>query len=501
MFLFSLFGNLHFALEIVGALAFGMVGWLAVDAFLVIRDFKTIARGIGFSLLALAQVLHAFHFGDDLFGYAEQLLLLFGLVFVVINLVQESPVDRPMFRAIVVLPAIAVTLPFFQVAEVALYAVITILAYLQMRKEFKYVLRPFILAFSFFTVSSMMAIVVRSDTYGVLWASEHLLRLAGFFCLAFWVWSYLKLRIREELLFILISTTLFMAVIVSLSFSTITVRQLDETTKQDLAVNTRVLDLSIGAQVDGALAKATLVGRESVLRDAIRANDFATLEVIATEMLKEQKLGFLVIANAEGEVLMRAHAVSRRDDNIGAEFAAGRALLGETVSAIESSSGEGFSLRAASPVMHAGKPIGVVVLGYQLDNAFADSIKRLTGLDISIYEKTRRVATTEFERDGRTRSNNLVESNPDVLDAVFARKEPITLSTSDRTHSAIASYLPLRDAGGEVVGMLEASRSARTISESMDATNRLTLAVVVVIMLILSIPLYLITRRLGGEVV
>ena len=500
MFLFSLYGNLHFALEIVGAIAFGMVGWLAIDAFLVMRDFKTISRAIGFWLLAIAQVLHAFHISADLYGYAEQIILLVGLLFVVINLLAEAPVDRPMFRAIVILPAIATVMSFFQYAQIALLMSITTLAYLQMRKEFKFALRPFIAGFALLTLSAVLPLMGQEDSRGMLWVSEHILRLGGFFCIAFWVWTYLQLRIREELLFILISTTLFMAVIVSLSFSTITIRQLGETTKQNLSVNTKVLDLSIAQQVESASAKAALLGRDGVLEAAIQKSDFAALEMFASEMLKSQKLGFLVVTNSEGDVLMRAHAVSRRDDNISQEFAVSRALLGENATAIENSTGEGFSLRAASPVMQGGKIIGAIVLGYQLDNAFVDSIKKITGLDVSIYDMERRVATTEFERDGRTRSVNLVESDPAVLEAVFAQNKSITITSTSLTHSVIASYLPLHNTSGDVVGMLEASRSERSISETMNMTNRYTLIIVVVIMLILSIPLYLITRRLGGEV-
>ena len=56
MSLFFLFNNLHFAVEILGALAFLIVGWLALDAFLIRRDFTTATRWIGFGFLVLWQV-------------------------------------------------------------------------------------------------------------------------------------------------------------------------------------------------------------------------------------------------------------------------------------------------------------------------------------------------------------------------------------------------------------------------------------------------------------
>lgn len=50
------------------------------------------------------------------------------------------------------------------------------------------------------------------------------------------------------------------------------------------------------------------------------------------------------------------------------------------------------------------------------------------------------------------------------------------------------------------VGWATSAKGA-AITDTTNTTNRLTLAVAVVIMLILSIPLYLITRRLGSGVV
>ena len=107
MSLFFLSNNLHFALEILGALVFLMVAWLAVDSLLARRDFLTAARAIGFIFLTAWQVIHAFGFTSELFTYAGYGLYLAGVIFVLGNLLLERPTKRPEFKTMKVLSGAA----------------------------------------------------------------------------------------------------------------------------------------------------------------------------------------------------------------------------------------------------------------------------------------------------------------------------------------------------------------------------------------------------------
>ena len=92
MSLFFLLNNLHFALEILGALAFLIVAWLALDSFLLRRDFTTISRSIGFSFLAFGQIIHALNVPSDIWGYMAYVFYIAGIIFVTWNLFSERPV-------------------------------------------------------------------------------------------------------------------------------------------------------------------------------------------------------------------------------------------------------------------------------------------------------------------------------------------------------------------------------------------------------------------------
>jgi len=501
MSLFFLLNNLHFALEILGALAFLTVGWLALDAFLIRRDFTTGSRAIGFIFLTAWQVLHAFNFTSEVFAYAGYAVFFLGIIFVAGNLILERPRKRPEFKAIVVLPGLGTLLaPFNIVVTLGLF-LITFLAFHQYKMELKKALLPFWLGFLFLSLGALSSIFYTPDSLSALWIVGHLFQLIGFFAIGWWVWSYLQLRIREELLLIFVSTTLFMAVIVSLSFSSILMDRMEDQTKASILTETRVLDLAILRLQEEASTKARLLAARPDIGQALGDNDFVKLEEILGNLIEEEKLGFLTILDKEGYVILRAHALTKKDDNLSEERAVAAALFeGESFVTIESSPAEKLSIRAASPVIIEEEVSGAIVAGFPLDNPFVDSIKRITGLQMSVFEGNTRVATTILNPDGRTRSIDIKQVDSRVSQTVLKEGGNITLRTEILSRPFLASYLPLKNSDGEIVGMISAARSQREILEIAQATNRLTLVVVMIIMLTLITPIYLLTRRLSREI-
>ena len=97
MSLFFILNNLHFAIEVLGALAFIVVAWLALDAYFLRRDFLTASRFAGFAFLAAWQIIHAFNINSDPLTYFGVILYILGLVLVLLNLILERPVGRPKF--------------------------------------------------------------------------------------------------------------------------------------------------------------------------------------------------------------------------------------------------------------------------------------------------------------------------------------------------------------------------------------------------------------------
>jgi len=498
---FFLFNNLLFAAEIFGALAFLVTAWLAFDAFLIHREFKTATRWIGFGFLAVWQILLALNLNTDYGGYLAYLFYFLGLAFVIANAIWEWPVKVPRsFRAVFMLPVIGLVLPKLNAVATFGLAIITLLSIRQYAYENKKSLLFYWLGFFLLTAGSAVLVLYEAGTLAPLRLAGAALRLAGFASLGLWAWQYLQFRIKEEIILILISFALFISIVVTFAFSTILLGQVEAVARGDLSTSARVVDFSIERLKRESLAKAALFASDSGLHTALAQNDFARLDELATQFLEKEDLGFLTLIDSDGTVVLRAHSLAQREDSAAGEAAAAAALGGQRLVVVETSTGEGFSVRAAAPVISKGKTLGAVIAGFPLDNAFVDNIKRVTGLDLEIFEEDIRIATTLFNPDRRTRATGIKLTEPGVVDAVLGEGKAVTLRLEILSRPFLASYLPLLGADQRIVGMISSAKPQQELLATVNAANRLTLFAVVIIMVILIIPVYLLTKRLAGEV-
>jgi len=496
---FFLLNNLHFSLEIFGALAFLIIGWLALDSFLVRKDITTASRGIGFAFLAAWQIIHAFNISSDIWSYIGYGAYIAGILFVLLNFALETPTKRPEFKAIIIIPGLsALIVPFNTIVTFGLF-LITFFAFSQYKKELKKALLLFWIGFLLLSLGALTSLFYTPHSLSLLWTLGHVFELLGFIALGLWVWSYLQLRVKEEIALVFISMTFIMAIVVSLTFASILVNRIETETRANLLTNVRVLDFTIERLKEEALAKAKLFSLSDELERAVVENNFVLIDTIAKRFLEDEKIGFLSILGGDGGVILRAHAPTQRREDLSGELAVSHALFGEAFVSIEKSPVENLSIRAASPIFNEEKLVGVVLLGFPLDNILADNIKKITGLEMSIFERDVRVATTLFNPDGLTRSIGIKQTDSRVLEGVLEKGNALTLRTTFLSQPFIASYVPLTDAEGSVVGMLAASKPQTEIFKTAQATNRLTLIVVILVMFILIMPIYGITKKLSSE--
>jgi len=500
MSLFFLYNNLHFTFEIFGALAFFTMAWLAIDAFLLQKNNITMLRIIGFSLLAVWQIVHAFNFSGELISYSAYFIYLFALLMVILSFILERPVPKPEFKAILVLPSLTSVLSKFNTLVTIFLALITYLTFRQYTIETKKSLKPFWLGFFFLSLGAALAIIYGTNSSGLIWIMGHALQVAGFFSLSWWVWQYLHLRIREEMTLIFVSMALIMATLITLAFSTILVSRIEAETKNNLITNSRVLDFAISGLKEEALAKTKLIAKNDDIETAMLESDFENLENLLVDFLDSENLGFLMALDSNGSVIIRAHGLTKKNDNLSNERAVREALNARHFITIESSPAEGFSIRAASPVIANNEVLGIIVAGFPMDNALVDNIKKLTGLEMSIFEDDTRVATTTINPDGRTRSTGIKLANNEVINTVLRNSQPATERVEIISRSFLASYLPIINADGETVGMISAAKPQQELLETANATNRLTFITVGIIVLILIVPIYMVTRRLEREI-
>lgn len=496
---FFLLNNIHFFLEMVGALVFLMAAWLLFDAYLLEKEKSTMLRATGFVFLAVWQSIHAFNISGDIAGYLGFAVYLLGLVILVISFLTETKMAA--VTAVVILPAFVSFLPIFNILISVGLLGITFLAFRKHKSEFDKSLIPFWAGFLSIFIGAIASIFYKDNSSGLIWIIGHLFELAGYLSLAFWVWQHLQLRIKESMILIFIATTFFMATAVTLAFSTIFVANIEATTKANLLTNAKVLDYAMVRLEEESLAKARFISEQEDLKSALEKNNFPELEQVAENYLKKENLGFLTIIDKDGFVVLRAHALSQKDDNLFNERVAKEALGGKSFVTVEASPAEKFSIRAGAPIFSKDKIKGAVITGFPLDNAMVDGIKKITGLEMSIFEGDTRVATTILNIDGRTRSIGIKEANKDILEKVLAKGEELTLQGEILSRQFLASYLPIKDADGEIAGMISAAKPQKEILEISNTTNRLTFITVIIIMLILIAPMYSITKRLISSLI
>ena len=442
---------------------------------------------------------HAFG-ASGAFIYLGFVFYVAGLILVLANLILEHPVERPRFEAVFILPALVVTMFYINIAAAVLYLAITFASFQQYRHEFKKALKPFFIGFLLLFSGALLSVFYGNATFGTIWILGHLFETAGFASIILWVWQYLQLRIREEMILIFTSAALLISIVVTLAFSIILVGQIESATKASLLTNAKVLDLAVSRLRGEALAKTKFLSRAAGFEDLLARRNFVKLEAEASKYLESEELGFLVILDKSGEALLRAHALTQKEDNLSKEAAAAAALAGKDFVTIESSPAEKFSIRAASPLYLKGKLAGAIIAGFLLDNALVDNIKRITGLEMSVWEGDRIAATTLLNPDGRTRGTGIKLADENVRGAVLERGEEIVVRTEILSRPALASYLPIKNSDGKIVGMISSVKPQQEILALANATNRLTLVAVVILMLVLAWPVYLLTKRLSGEV-
>ena len=497
MSLYFIVNNLHFTIELVGALVFFMMAWLAIDAYMVGRQSQALLRIIGFSLIGLWQIIYAFTFGSDLVNIAGSFLYLFGILLVVVSFFTGPRVTIPSATAVVLIPAFGSISPFIGGLSVIGLGIISYLSFRQFKREFNQSLKYFWIGFLVLAAAAVIFLFLGHTSAGAI--IVYFFQAGGFAVLAMWVWQYLKLRLRESMVLIFISMTLFIATIVTLAFSTILISKIESETRNNLTIDARVLDLTVRGLIEEASAKAKFLAQTGDISTALAQNNMSELERLMTLALDKEKLGFLLVTDKSGSVVLRAHALTRRGDSVGSERAVEEALGGATFATIESSPGEKFSIRAAVPLYRKGEITGTLVAGFPLDNVFADKMKKITGLEMSIYENDTIVATTALGADGRTRLSGILIGDQSVKNAVLEKGEAATARVELRGESFLASYLPVMNADGKIVGMFSASKPQQDILAIANTTNRLTLITVTLILLILTFPIYALTRRLLGE--
>jgi len=382
--------------------------------------------------------------------------------------------------------------------------IITILLWLHyirgIQSEWKYFYRGFLwisiaLALSLTSLwqdSSNVAVRELLAPFHAVWILEHLLKLVGAVLLGVWAWGFIRFRLFPQILSSFVAFTFIIFMSTTIIYTGFLLKRMQDDAVISMATNIKTVDFALSKVKDSAVLAARIASINPQLKEAVRRDDKDALYQNLNALVFENETDFMLVVNTGGEILMRAEDRERYGDSIADDPIVWRALDGKAVVTTVATQGvtvPTVSIRAASPIVdtsEAGDPeiIGAVITGFLLDTAFVDGMKKITGLEITIFSDNIRSATTLVIPESQFRLIGTQEVNEEILDTVLRRGESFTGTTKVINQSFLAAYIPIKDVEETEIGMFFTGRSHASILAAAGETMQLTFVVSILLMIV-----------------
>lgn len=208
----------------------------------------------------------------------------------------------------------------------------------------------------------------------------------------------------------------------------------------------------VNSQTESRFAQsASLISRDSALAQAIDTGNHEEVVRLSRQAMKEAGSDFMTVTDNRGQVVGRGHSQKWQDSVLNQETVA-KALKGTPAAAIVSGTVVPFTIRASQPVMLDGKVAGTLSIGTSLvAPPYLDWLKRLTGMEISIYKGDSCVMTT-ITRNGE-RAIGIKAQEPVLVDTVLKRGQLYFTQSDIEGIKYESAYWPMRTADGAIAGM------------------------------------------------
>lgn len=515
--------TLHFALTVFSAFVFLATGLLYLDAWQINTHKKTfLLRAIGFMMLSLVAAIHATALENAQLILTSQVIHGIGLLLILVSLIAEPMIrsthQKPL-RALFFIPFI---MPVFSLSLMPLSAVFMLcIAATYWRKATEGLekqLTPACIAFLFLGFSEILHIpFFWSDTpvifwskilsdYGILWNIQHSVEFVGVVILALWVWGYIRFRLHVQLFVSIIALSLILFLTTTVFYTFLLLANLEHDALSHLKTDVNVLQYALLGVKEKTLAHAQTVAHDARMQHAVKTQDKLLLYTLATDYMINQKTTSLVIASTSGEVLMRAEDNERTNDTVGNNPIVKNAAIGTEQATTIYEDGvmsPVVSVLAAVPIRQLTESgestdtiLGVVMTSIVIDSAFVDGVKSVTELDVTVFGGNKRAATTFLAPDGKSRFVGTLETNKKVLDTVLTKGEIYTGSTHVFNLPFYAAVAPLETHENTIIGMLFIGKLQNTLTDAAKKSIDLTFLGSVVLMILMLIPAYFLSRYL-----
>lgn len=513
---FLFFNVVHFALSIFGALVFFSAGWLYLDSWNVARKNKTpLFRCLGFFLLALVSIAHATSIEDPQIETVRELAKIMGLGFILLSLFVEpilDPPKKPQSQTLAILP---ISLSFVSSALTpvsgVLYLLVALMYWFKTGAGYEKQLRPAFFAFLFLALGEFTKITtIWQDTaivfwsniltkFGPVWILQHTFETIGVIILAIWIWGYTRFRLQVQLFIISVSLSLIIFLATAVLFSFLLLKNIEADALSHLKTDLNVLQYTIERLGQEAQASSRVLTKDSDFRRAFATTDKESLYNITQDFMVNTNLSFLQISSLSGEILARAEDKEKIGDTVAEDPLVKSALANIPLSTIVTQEGitsPEVQVKTAVPILDTstGSVLGVVITGMTLDNAFVDGVKKVTGLDTSVFGDNKRAATTFLAPDGTSRLLGTLETDEEIIKTVLEQGKTFTGANQVLNQPFYSAYAPLKTVDDKTVGMLYIGKLQTTLFAAAEKSIQLTFLGSVLLILLSLIPAYFISR-------
>jgi methyl-accepting chemotaxis protein len=211
----------------------------------------------------------------------------------------------------------------------------------------------------------------------------------------------------------------------------------------------------INANLDNYKAEAknyasTYASLPEVAR-VVQAKDGNALAALLTPLAKSAKIDFVTVTDEKGIVLARSYD-AKRGDSLANQDGVRRALLGQSMAAVESSAAFKLAASASTPIKNEQQQIiGAIVVGYDLTkDAVVDQAKKLFGTEATLFLGDVRTTTTITQDGQRVLGTKLNES---IAQKVLGGEKYVG-KAGILGREYMTAYMPLPGPDGKPLGIV-----------------------------------------------
>lgn len=240
------------------------------------------------------------------------------------------------------------------------------------------------------------------------------------------------------------------------------------------------------------------------LAETIKENNRAEALAIGKQAMESFGLGYFVVTDNAGNVLVRAHEPEEYGDNISNQANIQKALKGEASVGIEEGKVVKMSIRAGCPIKdEQGNIVGAVSAGYVFgDEGFIDSLKSILGTDILVYSGDELTMSTFVKDDKRFLGEKL---SKELHTTLYEKRQSYIQTGSVLGEKHLLMYSPIISVKDDVLGVLVI---AEDLNMANVMTRKLTIeqmvvyftASLIVILILIFIVRHFILRHVKGMV-